>query len=1014
MRTMLLKKLILPLLFMAVCINANAATGNIYLAGFYQNAYYDNFAYTLINDVQTDLLPPTGGFDANPAYMAVSGGKTYVVGSYFDNEGYSRACYWVDGAVAKLDGLAGRGDDQTESVYAITVSDDKVYTAGLYMNNYNAVPCYWVDGALTTLALPAGATLGAASSIAVSGGKVYAAGYSYGSARIPGYWSDGVFVPLDIPAGATAEIQTGIAVSDKVYVMGTYKLNSKYYPCIWADGVRSELAFDVSANGGAVGKSMTVSNGKVYVSGYSVTDNRNKACYWTDGVRAELDTPADMYSDGLSIGVIDDKVYVGGRYYDSSYNFKPCYWFDGARTNLDIPTGGTQASIIGMYVSLQHAQITGNMTIGGTSVSDLTADASGTGWNWDAFSATLSLTSTYTGEAIAINCQNTDEIKLVYTGDISIISATVDAIYCEGLLTIGGSDGTLSFAYTGEDFMYSAITSMQLLTINSGDVYAECTALGNSNYNAASVYAQAGFAITGSANITTNVTSAYSHGFFTGAFNSEISTTGTVTANATGEGYAICIGNNYKLTVSNGTVNLSNNDTPGNYVYSRRQNGNFDMTGGIVRYNGGTPPTLTSLTPSSGTHNINATFSGSNLAGTTNVFVNGKTTSSFTADNDNQVTFTTPASAAGTANVVIETSGGATYLTNSFTYTNTSYRVTILSGGNLGGYPCGVLDTEAGTITKLADPAPIAYGGYIYAFTGGWYKNINCTTEWNFDTDVVSADMNIYAQFERLPVMTPADNAINVAVDETVSARFTSNITANDLSGITISPNPGNVSASIAGDILTIAHDDFEYGTEYTVTIPAGATSGNPLVNTVWKFTTVSAPVLSSDATLSSLTVSAGTLTPAFNASITEYTVTVANSVSNITINATANDGNATVTGDTGLQNLNVGSNEFTILVTAENGTTKTYKVIVTREQDTVGIEDVNSENGIQIYLNPATNHIHIKGINQPEILSVYTLSGTVVIQKRVQVEESISAGSLPDGIYLVNICGKTVKIVKK
>ena len=133
--------------------------------------------------------------------------------------------------------------------------------------------------------------------------------------------------------------------------MGSYKLDSKNYPCVWADGTRTELSFDASANEGAIGTSMTVSGGKVYVSGYSVTDNRYKACYWVDGVRTDLDTPVDMHSDGWSIGVIDGKVYVGGRYYDSSYAIRPCYWFDGQRTDLDIPTGGTQASIIGMYVS---------------------------------------------------------------------------------------------------------------------------------------------------------------------------------------------------------------------------------------------------------------------------------------------------------------------------------------------------------------------------------------------------------------------------------------------------------------------------------------------------------------------------------------------------------------------------------------------------------------------------------------------------------------------------------------
>lgn len=326
---------------------------SIYLAGYYVNAGY-NYVYTLTNGVQTNLLPPTGGDDALPSFMTVSGDKTYVAGSYFDSDGWSRACYWVDGAVTKLNGLAGRGTDQTEYATSIAFSGGKVYVAGYYTNDYNPVPCYWVDGARTDLALPAGATFGGAYSIAVSGGKIYVAGYAYLSKkRVPGYWVDGTFVSLDIPAGANFQTNIGmkIVVADKVYVMGTYSLNSVYYPCVWLGDNRTELAFDASANKGAYGTSMAVADGKVYVAGYSITNDRNKACYWADGTRTDLDTPDNMYSDGWSIGVIDDKVYVGGRHYDSSYADKPCYWFDDERTDLNLPTGGIQASIKGMYIS---------------------------------------------------------------------------------------------------------------------------------------------------------------------------------------------------------------------------------------------------------------------------------------------------------------------------------------------------------------------------------------------------------------------------------------------------------------------------------------------------------------------------------------------------------------------------------------------------------------------------------------------------------------------------------------
>lgn len=304
------------------------------------------------------LAPPAGGSDAYPKAMAVSGGSTYVTGSYFATDGAARACYWVDGAVTKLDAphADGGGTDHAESIF---VSDGSIYIAGNYNNNnYEATPCYWADGVCTGLNVPAGASDGVTKSIAVSDGKIYAAGYHTNSSgtNTPGYWQDGTFVQLSLPTGAAFQNgeAMGIAVSgNKVYVMGTYRLDSRYYPCVWTDGTRTELAPDGSAALGAVARSMTVAGGKVYVSGYSIPENRNyrKGCYWVDGACTDLSTPDGAWSEAASIGVIDGKVYVGGEHYADVGNSRPCYWLDGVRTDLDIPTGGTSAGIRAIYMS---------------------------------------------------------------------------------------------------------------------------------------------------------------------------------------------------------------------------------------------------------------------------------------------------------------------------------------------------------------------------------------------------------------------------------------------------------------------------------------------------------------------------------------------------------------------------------------------------------------------------------------------------------------------------------------
>ncbi|MDL2297087.1 choice-of-anchor J domain-containing protein [Bacteroidales bacterium OttesenSCG-928-C03] len=84
---------------------------------------------------------------------------------------------------------------------------------------------------------------------------------------------------------------------------------------------------------------------------------------------------------------------------------------------------------------------------------------------------------------------------------------------------------------------------------------------------------------------------------------------------------------------------------------------------------------------------------------------------------------------------------------------------------------------------------------------------------------------------------TPSNSAINIELNAAVKVTFSEDITAADLSGITITPDPGNVSATVSGAVLTIAHNDFAYKTEYTVTVPAGAIDDFDEAIT-WKFTT--------------------------------------------------------------------------------------------------------------------------------------------------------------------------------
>ena len=98
------------------------------------------------------------------------------------------------------------------------------------------------------------------------------------------------------------------------------------------------------------------------------------------------------------------------------------------------------------------------------------------------------------------------------------------------------------------------------------------------------------------------------------------------------------------------------------------------------------------------------------------------------------------------------------------------------------------------------------------------------------------------------------------------------------------------------------------------------------------------APTASSDAKLKSLSVSPGTLSPKFSADTTSYKVSVANSVTKLTVSAKANHSAAkvSVSGNSG---LDVGDNTVKVKVTAEDGSTQTYKIVVTRAKKTTDPE---------------------------------------------------------------------------
>ncbi|EOC1343635.1 autotransporter domain-containing protein [Cronobacter dublinensis] len=120
----------------------------------------------------------------------------------------------------------------------------------------------------------------------------------------------------------------------------------------------------------------------------------------------------------------------------------------------------------------------------------------------------------------------------------------------------------------------------------------------------------------------------------------------------------------------------------------------------------------------------------------------------------------------------------------------------------------------------------------------------------------------------------------------------------------------------------------------------------------------------SSDATLSGLSFSGGALSPTFSAATTSYHATVDYAVSSVTLTPVTAHAAATVTVNgnpvasgsaSQAITLSVGANNIGIIVTAEDGTPKTYNVIVQRSEQRPVAGNVTAQVAANSNANPVT-----------------------------------------------------------
>ncbi len=278
---------------------------------------------------------------------------------------------------------------------------------------------------------------------------------------------------------------------------------------------------------------------------------------------------------------------------------------------------------------------------------------SGTGWSWEHTTQTLTLDSSYDMGFIDSDC--TELMTIKYSGNVSILANTNTTISVDGPLHLIGETGARLTLTTDMSASWYLLDAKEL-TITGGTLI--CTG----GYG---IYTSDGDVTIDGATVTT--TSSDSYGYGIRAKGGDINIINASVVNATGYYEAIY--------AADGSINIIESDVNLNH-YQNLFTGfsRLHMTGGRLSFNGGTPPTLTSLSPASGpnTGGTDVTLTGDNFTGATTMKVGNAIYyvffNSFSIISPTKIEFTTRAETVGTMDVYIQTEGGVGVLNNGFTY----------------------------------------------------------------------------------------------------------------------------------------------------------------------------------------------------------------------------------------------------------------------------------------------------------------------------------------------------------
>jgi len=232
--------------------------------------------------------------------------------------------------------------------------------------------------------------------------------------------------------------------------------------------------------------------------------------------------------------------------------------------------------------------------------------------------------------------------------------------------------------------------------------------------------------------------------------------------------------------------------------------------------------------------------------------------------------------------------------------------------------------SKVGSFTNMFD------GATAFAATYGTVPGFGATPTAAFFTPPASSDATLSALTLSSGSLSPGFASGTLAYTASV---------ANSVSSLIVTPttNDANATATVNGASpatpVTLALGSNTVTVQVTAqeTVQVSAQDGV----TTQSYTVAVTRAASSDATLSALALSQGSLSPSFTSGTLAYTASVAHSVSSLIVTPTTNDANATATVNGASPatpvTLAVGGTTVTVQVTAQDGSTQSYTVAVTR-----------------------------------------------------------------------------------